>query len=235
MKKIFLVPVMLLFLLPISCKDRFETIGTIPTFPKVKIFYLDSLLSYHRDSIKLSNPNFSYFGVDLRLSDSDRYYTSLSYSFTQGGGKFVDRSDTLTPFLLPFINFRCQLQFLPYSPGETNIIFLASDQLHNSSSATLSLFTFTNLLPISILKLTPLKTVDPLEYSLDASSSYDQDRHFGGAIVQYIYQVEGQTILTSQNQIKYIFSAPGVYTVTLQTKDNDGAFSSINSQQVSIN
>jgi len=218
-----------------SCKNRFEQIGAIPTSPAVRIFWNDTLHKSHVDSIKLSNINYRYFGIDLRLSDSDRYYTSLVYSFLQGSGKLVYRSDTLVGNLLPYDNYRCLLHYIPSSEGLSVMNFTVTDQLKNQSSAFLSLFTFKNLVPFSFLKVSPIKEVDPLEYLLDASASYDADRHFGGTIVQYIYQVEGQTIATSKSQIKHIFSVPGVYSVSIQTKDNDGGFSPIVLQQISIN
>lgn len=218
-----------------SCKDRFESIGTIPSSPAVRIFARDSLKSFVRDSIKLSNPNFNYYGIELRLSDSDKYYTSLTYSYNQGGGKILYRHDTLNVNLLPFDKDLCIVRFLPMAEGLTRMVFTATDQLHNSNSSTLELLAFKNLPPVSMLKVVPVQIIDPLEYLMDASSSYDPDRHFGGGISQYIYQVDGQVITSSKNQIKHIFSAPGVYTITLQTRDNDGALSTVSSQQVSIN
>lgn len=218
-----------------GCKDRFETIGTIPSSPAVRIFTRDSLKSFVRDSIKLSNLNYNFYGIELRLSDSDKYYTSLTYSYDQGGGKILYRHDTLGLSLLPFDKDKCIVRFIPSGEGLTRMIFKATDQLHNSSSSTLELLTFKNLLPVPALKVTAVQVIDPLEYLLDASGSYDADRHFGGGITQYIYQVDGQVIASSKSQIKHIFSAPGVYTITLQTRDNDGALSPVFSQQVSIN
>ncbi len=219
----------------VGCKDRFENIGKVPTSPAVKIFYLGSLVKFHRDSVKLSSPNFNYFGVDLHLSDSDRYYTSLTYSYQVGSGKLIYRSDTLASNLLPFDAYRCLVRFVPTGEGLTRMVFTVTDHLNNSSQAVLELLTFKNLLPVGSLVITPIKTVDPLEYLIDAGASYDADVHFGGGIVQYIYQVDGQTIATSKSQIKHIFSAPGVYTITLQIKDNDGGLSPLIIQQVAIN
>lgn len=232
-KNSYLLLVILSFLL--SCKDRFETIGTIPSSPAVKIYARDSLRSFVRDSIKLNSPNYNFYGIELRLSDSDKYYTSLTYSYDQGGGKILYRHDTLGADLLPFEKDKCLVRFIPSGEGLTRMIFTATDQLHNSSRSTLELLSFKNLPPVSILKVIPVQTIDPLEYLLDASGSYDADRHFGGGITGYIYQVDGQTIETSKDQIKHIFSAPGVYTITVQTRDNDGALSPLSSQQVSIN
>jgi len=219
----------------LGCKDRFDTIGTVPTSPSVKIFYLNSLKKFHRDSVKISSPNYNYFGVDLRLSDSDRYYTSLTYKYVTGSGNLVYRSDTLRSNLLPFDAYRCLVRFSPTGEGLTRISFTVTDQLNNQSEAALELLTFTNLLPVSSLLVMPIKSLDPLEYLIDASASYDADRHYGGGIVQYIYQVDGQTIATSKSQIKHIFSSRGVYTITVQTKDNDGGLSPLVTQQVSIN
>lgn len=226
----------LLILMALSgCSNRIESLGTIPSFPSVKIVVKSSLKSFIRDSVKLSNPNFNTYGIELRLSDSDKYYNSLTYRFEKGNGKLVYRHDTLNIGLLPFMNYTCLVKFIPDSEGLTRIVFKATDQLKNSNSSILELLTFTNLLPVADLQVSPVKIIDPLEYLLDASRSYDPDRNFGGGIIQYIYQVDGQIIYTSKDQIKHIFSSPGVYTLTIQTKDNDGGFSTVLSTQVSIN
>ena len=225
-----------LFLMALSgCSNRIESIGTIPSFPSVKIIVKSSLKSFFRDSIKLSNPNFNTYGIELRLSDSDKYYNSLTYIFEKGNGKLVYRNDTLNIGLLPFMNYKCLVKFIPGSEGLTRLIFKATDQLNNSNSSALELLTFKNLLPIADLQVSPVKIIDPLEYLLDASRSYDPDHNFGGGIVQYIYQVDGQIIYTSKDQIKHIFSSPGVFTITIQAEDNDGGFSSVISKEISIN
>lgn len=218
-----------------SCSNRLETIGTIPSSPLVRIAYRDSLKSYIKDSVKLSNPAFSTYNIQLQLSDSDKYYNSLTYTFEMGTGKIVYRQDTLALKLLPFENDKCQVKFVPTGEGLVKMAFKATDQLNNSNTSVLELLVFRNLLPVSSFVVTPVKVIDPLEYLLDASRCYDPDLNFGGGIVEYDYQVDGQRIITSKNQIKHIFSAPGVYTVTLQTRDNDGGLSSVLSQQVSIN
>ena len=218
-----------------GCSNRMESIGTIPSFPSVKIVVKSSLKSFIRDSVKLSNPNFNTYGIELRLSDSDKYYNSLTYLFEKGSGKLVYRHDTLNIGLLPFMNYTCLVKFIPDSEGLTRLVFKATDQLKNSSSSVLELLTFNNLLPVADLQVSPVKIIDPLEYLLDASQSYDPDHNFGGGIIQYIYQVDGQIIYTSKDQIKHIFSSPGIYTLTIQAKDNDGGYSSVLSKQVSIN
>lgn len=218
-----------------GCSNRKETIDQIPTSPLVNIFWNNGLYQVHNDSIKLSNANYSYYGVDLRLSDSDRFYTSLSYSFAHGFGVFVSRSDTLSTNLLPYNSNRCQVHFVPGGVGSTEITFTATDQLNHTRQATLNLLTFWNLVPKSSLVVSALRVADPLEYLLDAGASYDVDRNFGGGIVQYIYQVEGVTIRTSESQIKHIFSAAGIYNIAIITKDNDGGFSPTVNQLITIN
>jgi len=214
-----------------ACKDRLDTIGNFPTSPSLKIFAKGTLSSSVTDSIKLSNPSLNYYGIDLRLSDSDRYYTSLSYQYSQGNGIVINRGDTVHG-LLPFFDYRSQSTFFPAAEGLTQITFTASDQFHNSAKANLSLFTFKNLAPVASFVVSPLRNVDSLEYLIDASASYDPDQHFGGGIVQYTFTVERDTILTTQSSIKHIFSSSGVFTLSVQAKDNDGAFSKVVTKQI---
>jgi len=216
-----------------GCKDRFTTIGNFPASPGVKIFALGSLHASITDSIKLSNPNYSYYGLDVRLSDSDKYYTSLVYVFTQGSGTLINRSDTLHG-LLPFFNYRSQSTFYPVGEGLSNIKISATDQFRNTAVANISLFTFRNLIPVTSFTVTPIRAVDSLEYLIDASSSVDPDQHFGGGIAEYIYSVENNTLRTTQNQIKHIFSSSGVFTISVQTLDNDGALSKVAVQQITV-
>jgi hypothetical protein len=225
---LFLGGILCLFL---SCKDRLDTIGTFPTSPGLKIFAKGVLNSSVTDSIKLTNPNYKYYGLDLHLSDTDRYYTSLSYQYNQGSGIIINRGDTVHG-LLPFFDYRSQSTFFPVGEGLTRITFTASDQFHNTASANISLLAFKNLSPVAFFSVTPLRNIDSLEYLINASGSYDQDQNFGGGLVQYKYTVERDTILTAQNSIKHIFSAPGVFTISLQVQDNDGSFSKIVTQQI---
>ncbi len=219
--------------IPISCQNRLQKIGAFPTHPGIKILLKDSLYTSLVDSIKLSNPNYSYYGLDIRLSDSDSYYNSLTYSITMGKGYIISRNDTLQGDL-PFTGLRSQTTFEPNGEGLVQMTFSAQDQLNRVSNAYFQVLVFKNLPPITSFTVSPVQVLDSLEYLIDASQSYDEDRDFGGGIVQYTYVIENDTIETSLNQIKHIFSMPGIFTIAVRTKDNEGAYSAWNIQQRNI-
>lgn len=82
---------------------------------------------------------------------------------------------------------------------------------------------FDKLPPIATFSLKKIALISTYEYEIDASGSYDQDRKYGGRIVQYIYKIDNKvTRISKNNKLRYSFPGEGTYQVSLIVRDNDG-------------
>jgi len=123
----------------------------------------------------------------------------------------------------------------PTSKGLVNVDFTIQDRFENKETATLNLFVFDNLIPVALVSARKTAINAPLEYVLDGTESYDQDKNFGGAVAGYVFEIEGQVIETTSKQINFIFPTPGTYTVKLKVIDNNGDYSRPTEIKVNVN
>lgn len=114
------------------------------------------------------------------------------------------------------------------SNGQENISFTSKDLYDKVGISTLKLLVFDNLPPkIESLVVTEVDNLSPLEYNFDASFSRDLDSKYGGEIVAFEFVVGADTLFTPQSSIDYIFSEPGVYTVSVKALDNENSWSPV--------
>lgn len=102
--------------------------------------------------------------------------------------------------------------------------FELEDRINQKSPIyNLYISAFKKLPPVSKFTMNNIALISDYEYEIDASSSYDQDRKFGGKIVQYIYKIDNKiTRISKSNKIKYSFPGEGTYQISLIVTDNDG-------------
>ena len=63
-------------------------------------------------------------------------------------------------------------------------------------------------------------------FQIDASSSYDRDAKYGGAISNYEFTITpNYRVTTNQSVINYIFPKVGNYQIALRVQDNDSVWS----------
>lgn len=189
------------------------------------------------DTLKISiKSTTKELDVRLNLSDIDDNVSTLKYeiitgnvTITQDGVEIAGDID----FDLTFID----LVVTPSQIGTNIIEFTATDDFDQTSTITLTLEAFTNYTPIAVLPSTLPKVAvnDDLEYTLDASGSYDQDAPFGGGVQAYKYTVEGNTFTSNSHSKPWVFSKSGNYEVKLQVMDSDGVWSDEVSEVYSIN
>jgi hypothetical protein len=120
-------------------------------------------------------------------------------------------------------------------PGDLSnhiIDVIGTDNLGNASVSTLTLEVFINKLPTASFTIRKVGEISPYEYILDAKQSTDPDQAAGGGITKLEWTIGGvkyvdpminsEGVFVGGLETKYIFPAPGNYTITLVTIDNDG-------------
>lgn len=103
-----------------------------------------------------------------------------------------------------------------------------TDFLENKVTAELDLTVIDNWLPVVVVDVENIADVSPYEIEVDLSESYDQDKRFGGEVVNYHYRIIGQTtynLTTDLSSIRYIFQTGGQKSIRVRVQDNDGAWS----------
>lgn len=218
----------------ISCDDRNKMIQLLDTKPTIYFTVKDKNIGSLTDSIRLySNEN--YYTVNLNVNDKEENIWKLYYKVVQGSAEVFYNKQKLE-----LSSIRSDLKKIPVdvnalSPGLNIIEITAEDKFMNTATVTLNLFAFSNLKPLAILTATKIGVNSPLEYKLDATKSSDQDQSFGGRVVGYIYEVEGNIITTTNPTLNYIFKSPGIYTSHLKVIDNNGEMSDSVELKITVN
>ena len=116
--------------------------------------------------------------------------------------------------------------FEPNGTGLKTVNFQVSDAYNLQSTANLQLLVFSNLSPVANFIATQTGQFDPLQFQIDASTSYDRDAKYGGAISNYEFTITpNYRVTTNQPIVNYIFPKVGNYQIALMVQDNDSAWS----------
>lgn len=193
-----------------SCDKRKDFYASMNLAPKIEMRKQGTYAFKNElnDSIKKM---FRDYFIDLNVIDEEEL--ALNYSIS-GADKFV-----LTNGVGKFSPDTMKL-------GTHKIVFVATDNYNVTTTATATFEIFDNLPPIAACSTLKLAIHDPLEYNIDASTSYDRDSKYGGTIVEYEFSINTTYKVNTQfNNIHYIFPASGNYTVNVRVKDNNGAWS----------
>lgn len=115
------------------------------------------------------------------------------------------------------------LTWKPTSTGTTLLSLELRDSHKNIREASVEVTAVSNLGPVAALKIEKLGGLAPLEYLIDASTSYDRDANYGGGVVTYEYTIAGKKFKTDKPSIKWIFETAGTYQLGVKVADADGA------------
>lgn len=220
-----------------GCGDRKEMIRLIDSPPEITISKLNPTLGKEviTDSVRFyENPSF-FYNTKLLLSDKYKNIWKLNYNVSKGNAKvYYDGKDlNLTSIRVDLDEIL--LSVSPRSKGNISVDFIVEDRFSNTKQATLNLFVFDNLIPIAVVSAKKFEQNSPLEYTIDANASYDQDANFNGAVVGYIFNIEGKSIQTTNPTINYIFPTQGTYNIELKVIDNNGAISNPTIYKLNVN
>ncbi|RAI96998.1 hypothetical protein LX64_05178 [Chitinophaga skermanii] len=220
----------------VGCDNREESLSELNSPPEI---FLQAQAGGPEtkeliDSVKLSNTQFGYLPIVIRVQDLNSNIKSLRMSMVSGDGLLKQNDDEFTD-TIRILGNKGIYKFIPAHPGAIIVRFVVTDYFNQRDSAQLKVFAFNNLAPIANLRIDPIGEVERFEYLLDGSLSYDPDKNLGGGLTKYIFIVNNTTIAeTRSSAIPFIFPSPGAYICKLRVVDNDGAVSKEVVQSIQI-
>lgn len=194
-----------------SLSDSIKVSGLVGQFP------LEFTLS-------LKDMNGNLEGVDL-FNDTENRYLLIQYDSI-----LVD----LELVKIDPVSNTINMTALVFDEGTQNIKFIAYDEFNDSDTATLVLKAFENAKPIVDVQIENDPLSDFIKV-IDLSSSYDQDGKYGGYIKSYHYLINGQTFVTSTDELSYSFPERSTYGISVFVTDNNNEVSQTRSFNVTIN
>jgi hypothetical protein len=130
---------------------------------------------------------------------------------------------------------KVQIKFDQASVGKHEISLTSTDTYKKIGTAIGTFELFVNLPPVANFYINKRAVFDPLEYTIDASASYDKDYKFGGGLKNFEFVINNNYKVTNANGIlNYIFPAEGNYTISVRVQDTDGVWSVYKTQVVTI-
>lgn len=227
MKKYFIVYISIVFIIS-SCDKRKDYFREFNEPPTLQINSKDNIGSNHIvytndvvDSFKISQSPYR-----LNVLSSDESEGNLIEAFVSPNDNIVfNKNAPIKKGSLEEISG--VILFTPSSANTYIINLSAKDRFEEESFADARIVVFNNKPPvIPWLIITHDPNLNQYEYNMDASAAFDQDEKYGGEIVKYNWQVDGNyNVETEFNIIQYIFPAPGTYQVRVRCQDNDGDWS----------
>ena len=108
------------------------------------------------------------------------------------------------------------------------------DSYGKADSAILNIVSFKNLPPVSSFEILKNYKVDSLAVSINAAGSFDQDKKWGGYIIEYEYNLNGLVYRNSIDSINYIFGSNGQKRIGVRVMDNDSTWSEIVTKYITL-
>ncbi len=208
--------------------DRIEELNSEP------VLSINGQENIVADSVKVIGETAKYI-FELTATDHDDNLKSISYEIISGDGSLLQNGAVIKE-IQTGQSESILLSYAPSRSGTHILNFNIVDAFDQEASITLDLYAFENIVPVSQFDLIkPEVQHDPLEYLIDASSSYDPDEKFGGGIIAYEYTFLGKTVELSSSTIGVIFPENGTYDIGVRIKDNDGDWSEMLVKAVIIN
>ncbi len=228
------------FIISSCLYDKDENLDMFVPSPEISILS-DSVKGANLiDSMKLSlNSNHAgrtYYNFAWEIPQIKGLDNSFSFSLENDGAIKMDgvfiKNNTLP--------LKGSFEYYPNNYGSHEII-LTSDNGYKTSSKSIHLYCFQNLVPVAMYEIIKADNTSKLEYIIDASNSYDQDKKYGGGILKYRYIIEGLTyekdIVSSPetaNKLHVVFSQSGDHEIVVRVQDNNEQWSNSISEHVSV-
>lgn len=215
-----------------ACDNRDEFYKELNSDPQISVMGSDE--GVYTDSVKISQKSpRPYKELDITFGDIDKNIEKFTIDQHSGNTviiidnkEYSERSAVIDEEYIPFnVLEYIDIRFEPLEVGQNCIQLAIADELDKHSAVTINLIGFINIAPVAKIDHHHVGVNSPYEYTIDAGNSYDGDQKYGGAISRYRYRVNGQEIISEEDQINYIFPEPGNYTLRLSVRDNDGEWS----------
>lgn len=214
-------------ILSVSCGETRNFLEDLNESPQINFGgnHPDPIL---KDSIKLSAlASQRKYPIALRITDRNNNIAEVRYDQLVGSGMLIQDDIEIISNNVTFRKDSALLQFdyYPEHLGLHQFSITVKDNFGLSSKAILELTAFENLLPAAHFTARKLGQRSRYEWQLDATESFDRDSKYGGKIREYEFSVLGKVYNLLTPEIRIIFPATGIYSVSLRVKDNDNKWS----------
>ena len=215
-----------------GCDEREKYIKELNDLPVIGFGKLDAGAVLLKDSMKMGlKSGQKYYELSLRVTDKNNNIVSVLTSWQSGEGTISQDGNLVGAggLLIPAEGI-VNLRIVPKSLALNRIAFVVTDKLNATGRADLELMSFNNLAPVARYSLKSLAVIDPLEYEIDASKSFDRDAKFGGTVERYYFYVNDVEIAVrsaAQPKLKWIFEDKRQYKITVKVQDSDGAYGEV--------
>ncbi|MCZ8361562.1 MAG: hypothetical protein O9338_01905, partial [Microcystis sp. LE19-251.1A] len=241
-KIIFLLSIITL----LSCDDRLDFIADVNKSPVISVLKDGEVLTDfnidHKLLDEIKGPGEEYYPITLLIDDAEGFDGIVTTSLVSGIGRVLTEDRQEIQGGVQFSNGTALTLLFDAlgTNGVTRIRITATDNLEKSTSVELVITSFKNRLPVAEWNFRVLGINDPYEYELDASASIDEDASLGGGVVEYEWNINGNTFIVKTPKIPYVLSKASAngttYSVKLRVKDNNGAFSAnIEEKLITVN
>lgn len=210
----------------VSCNNRLDPLKKANTSPKFTINGADNIWvsneakeysSTLNDSVKI----FRKYKINYKIEKEEQASIFLK---TNGFKGLTEYNNESIGDSIEILVGEGKLEYTPYVEGLNSFNYTITDPYKNSSSVSVNLTCFENLLPVSNFDVSLKAINDPLEYEIDSRSSFDADTKFGGGILRYRLMVDLDTMYNASGLFHYIFNNQGNYTIGVQVMDNDSVW-----------
>lgn len=229
MKNTFkIIYVAILITVFVSCEKRTDFYGDENIAPSISISSVNNSWSQSDDYFYIINDSLKK-GNDYALAF--RHFDNLGKQKIKvsqpSQGKFYLWGDEIDydTFFIHNKNYDMFSYVNNDSLITEHITLSVIDPYDREGSCILNLTVFDNLLPYANFQINSLDNLNPLEYEIDASSSFDSDLKYGGGLINYEYVVDNDTTYDPYNKMNYIFPEVRNYVVSVRAMDNDSVWS----------
>lgn len=206
----------------VGCDTRKDMYSDLNLNPQVEIKKSASAGQYVTELSDSVKRDFNTYILDYILKDEEDLSVSIVSNVS---------SDAITT-----INGNhAQIKFDQNVIGKHTISFISKDTYSKEGKATATIEVFVNLPPVADFEVIKKAVFDPLEYTIDASGSFDRDYKYGGGLKSFEFIINNSYKTTiANNNLNYIFPSEGNYTISVRALDTDGVWSSYKTKIVTI-
>ena len=193
-------------------KDPFEQSNQNPTI-MLKKSAVANALSTITDTIKQGHDYIVYYSIS-----DDEGNLSPNLSVVTGTAEIKEKRDS--SFVLT-----------GFSSGQNKSSITAVDYFQKVSTSTLNILVIDNAAPVCSFILTKL---GGNSVSIDATTSYDADSKWGGAVSMYEFKVNDNAVIQQSSAVLSQNLPTQNNKVQVRVQDNDGVWSVANVQYITV-
>lgn len=219
LSKIYLLVIIINVLLVSGCTDVKDYYFNIDKSPEVKIkVYGEWKENNQRDTIKVNKSvEIEYYVTD---EDGDAFKSNVGLTLETQYAFYYSELPNEKKYIIGTT-----------TEGLKRFTIVAKDEYGKKGTTNLEFVAIKNLLPV--VKFSVL-VIGENEIEVNAESSYDRDKKYGGGISYYKYDLNGYKFDSYSPIARYKFGTGGIKVIKVKVVDNDNEQSTEETQLVSL-